>query len=118
MKTSFAFAASLAFCASAFTQVPTTKTVGWSLGYYCGWDQDGGFKPAQIDWKAFTHISHFTVFPKNDGSLDVASNGRSDGNCKAAVAEAHKNGVKIVFCIGGAQAKDRFKNACAPENIH
>jgi hypothetical protein len=115
MKASFAFAASLAFCLPAFAQ---QKTVGWSLGYYCGWDQDGGFKPSQIDWKAFTHISHFTVFPNNDGSLDVNSNGLSDANCKAAVSEAHKNGVKIVFCIGGAQAKDRFKNACAPENIH
>lgn len=95
-----------------------TGKVGWSLGYYCGWDQDGGFKPDQINWKAFTHIAHFTVFPNNDGSLDVNSNGLSDQNCKAAVAEAHRNNVKIVFSIGGAQAKDRFKNACAPENIH
>lgn len=115
MRTIRAFAALLALCASA--QAGDGK-VGWSLGYYCGWDQDGGFKPAQIDWKAFTHIAHFTVFPNNDGSLDVNSNGLSDGNCKAAVAEAHRNGVKIVFSIGGAQAKDRFKNACAPENIH
>ena len=115
MLTTRAFIALLALCGAAF---PQAKQVGWSLGYYCGWDQDGGFKPAQIDWKAFTHIAHFTVFPNNDGSLDVNSNGLSDGNCKAAVAEAHRNGVKIVFSIGGAQAKDRFKNACAPENIH
>jgi hypothetical protein len=115
MKKTFFPVAVMLGCALAF---PQSQKVGWSLGYYCGWDQDGGFKPAQINWKAFTHIAHFTVFPNNDGSLDVNGNGLSDANCKAAVAEAHKNGVKIVFSIGGAQVKDRFKNACAPENIH
>jgi GH18 family chitinase len=115
MRAAFAIAAALIFCAAAAAQQPK---VGWSLGYYCGWDQDGGFRPDQIDWKAFTHIAHFTVFPNNDGSLDVNSNGLSDANCRAAVAEARKHDVKIVFSIGGAQAKDRFKNACAPETIH
>ncbi|MDB5105914.1 MAG: putative chitinase [Fibrobacteres bacterium] len=115
MKNASLLAAALSLSAIVSAQ---TQKVGWSLGYYCGWDQDGGYKPAQIDWAAFTHIAHFTVFPNNDGSLDVNSNGLSDANCKAAVAEAHKNNVKIVFSIGGAQAKDRFKNACAPENIH
>jgi hypothetical protein len=115
MRKAFAIAAALACSAMASSR---DGTVGWSLGYYCGWDQDGGFRPAQINWKAFTHIAHFTVFPNNDGSLDVNSNGLSDANCKAAVSEARKNDVKIVFSIGGAQARDRFKNACASENIH
>ncbi|MDB5051043.1 MAG: chiB1 [Fibrobacteres bacterium] len=115
MKKSHVLSTLMVCCAFASAE---TQKVGWSLGYYCGWDQDGGFKPAQINWKAFTHIAHFTVFPNNDGSLDVNGNGLTDDNCKAAVAEAHKNNVKIVFSIGGAQAKDRFKNACAPENIH
>src|SRR5262245_33243522 len=93
------------------------QKVGWHLGYYCGWDQ-GGFPPSRIDWKAFTHIAHFTVFPNDDGSLAPTNNGLNDANCKAAVAEAHKQGVKIVFSIGGAGVKDRFKNACSPANIH
>ncbi len=115
MGKSYVLAAVTIFSALASAQ---TRSVGWSLGYYCGWDQDGGFKPAQIDWKAFTHIAHFTVFPNSDGTLDASSNGLTDANCRAAVAEARKHGVKILFSIGGAQAKDRFKNACAPENIH
>jgi chitinase len=116
MRNSYVPVALISLC--AFASAENGPKVGWSLGYYCGWDQDGGFKPAQIDWKALTHIAHFTVFPNNDGTLDVNGNGLSDANCKAAVAEAHKNGVKIVFSIGGAQVKDRFKYACAPENIH
>lgn len=101
------FIASLLVCGSASA---AAQKVGWSLGYYCGWDQDAGFTPDKIDWKAFTHVAHFTTFPNPDGSLDV-SNGLTDENCKAAVAEAHKNGVKIVFSIGGAGVKDRFKSA-------
>jgi hypothetical protein len=92
------------------------KHVGWSLGYYCGWDQ-GGFPPSSINWKAFSHISHFTLFPNNDGSLD-SGNGVGGQNSRAAVAAAHQNGVKIVICIGGAGVLDRFSSACTPANIH
>jgi hypothetical protein len=113
MKKHYALTALLLMCGWASAQ----QKVGWSLGYYCGWDQDAGFKPAQIDWKAFTHIAHFTTFPNPDGTLDV-SNGLTDENCKAAVAEAHKNNVKIVFSIGGAGAKDRFKSATSDANVH
>ena len=118
MIRSYAIAAALAIVPglSSPASAQAQKT-GWSLGYYCGWDQ-GGYAPSQINWKAFTHIAHFTIFPNNDGSLDVTTNGLSDANCKAAVAEAHKNGVKIVICFGGAKVADRFKSACAPENIH
>jgi chitinase len=115
MRKSCLLASVTLLCAFAQAQ---GRTVGWSMGYYCGWDQDWGFKPDQINWKAFTHIAHFAVFPNHDGTLDVNGNGLTDANCKAAVAEARKNNVKIVFSIGGAQVKDRFKNACAPENIH
>ncbi|MDB5051876.1 MAG: chiB1 [Fibrobacteres bacterium] len=103
-----ALAAALSVPAAAQVQ-----KVGWSLGYYCGWDQ-AGFPPDQVDWKAFTHVSHFTVFPADDGSLDLHL-GLTDANCKAAVAEAHKNGVKIVFSIGGAGVAGHFKNATAPD---
>jgi hypothetical protein len=112
MKKSFVLVSLFAWC--AFAQTPK---VGWSLGYYCGWDQ-GGFPPASIDWKAFTHISHFAITPNNDGSLNTGGNGLSDANCKAAVAAAHAHGVKIVICIGGAGVGAGFTNACSPANIH
>jgi hypothetical protein len=100
---------------SSFTSAQQ-KHVGWSLGYYCGWDQ-GGFPPASINWAAFTHISHFTLFPTATGGLD-SGNGVGGNNSRAAVAAAHQNGVKIVICIGGANVGTGFTNACSPANIH
>jgi hypothetical protein len=92
------------------------KHVGWSLGYYCGWDQ-GGFPPSSINWAAFTHISHFTLFPTATGGLD-SSNGVGGNASKAAVAAAHAAGVKCVICIGGAGVGSGFSNACSAANIH
>ena len=93
------------------------QKAGWSLGYYCAWDQ-GGFAPANINWNAFTHISQFALVPNSDGSLNVGANGLNDSYCKAAVAAAHSHSRKIVICIGGAGVAGAFSAACAPANIH
>jgi hypothetical protein len=103
----------LVFCSFSFAQ---QKHVGWSLGYYCGWDQDG-FPPSKINYNAFSHISHFTLFPTSTGGLD-SSNGVGGSASTAAVAAAHAAGVKIVICIGGAGVGSGFTNACSPANIH
>jgi hypothetical protein len=116
MKRSYFLAAALGLCA-AFPAAAAPAKVGWSLAYYPGWDQDK-FPPDSVNWKAFTHVAHFTLFPNVDGSLDMTYCQLSDAHARAAVAEAHKHGVKIVICIGGAEVKDRFKGATAPENIH
>jgi hypothetical protein len=92
------------------------QKVGWSLGYYCAWNQDG-FAPASINWNAFTHISHFALVPNSDGSLNVGANGLSDSYCKAAVAAAHAAKRKIVICVGGSGV-DAFPSACSAANIH
>jgi hypothetical protein len=96
------------------------KHVGWSLGYYCCWNQ-AAFPPSSINWTAFSHISHFTLFPHKDGTLDSNVNvPRSLGgqNSINAVAAAHAAGVRIVICIGGAGVADTFSAACAPAVIH
>jgi hypothetical protein len=97
------------------------KHVGWSLGYYCCWNQAAGFKPTSINFNAFSHIAHFTLFPHKDGTLDSNVNvARSLGgqNSIDAVAAAHAAGVKIVICVGGAGVRDTFSAACSPANIH
>ena len=96
------------------------KHVGWSLGYYCCWNQ-AGFPPASINWNAFSHISHFTLFPHKDGTLDSNVNvpaSLGGQHSIAAVAAAHAAGVRIVICIGGAGVADTFSAACAPAVIH
>jgi hypothetical protein len=107
----------LVVCSIAFAQ----KKVGWSLGYYCCWNQASGFKPTSINFNAFSHIAHFTLFPHKDGTLDSNVNvARSMGgqNSIDAVAAAHAAGVKIVICVGGAGVRDTFSAACSPANIH
>jgi chitinase len=91
--------------------------VGWSTAYYPGWNQ-AAFPPASIDWKGVTHISHFALTAGPGGSLIIGANGLNDAYCKAAVAEAHRHGKKILICIGGQGAGTGLKIACAPGNIH
>ncbi len=101
----------LALGGSAFAQ----QRVGWSLGYYCGWDQNG-LPPANINWNAFTHISYFACTPNNDGSLNTTANGINDNIAQALIAKAHSLGKKVVICVGGAGVADGFKNACSNAN--
>jgi hypothetical protein len=117
-KLSFSVLLMLMFCSMAFSQ---QRKVGWSFGYYCCWTQAQGFKPTSINWAAFTHIGHFTIFPHKDGTLDsnvnvLASMGGK--NSFDAVAAAHAAGVRIVLCVGGAGVKDTFTSATSPANIH
>jgi hypothetical protein len=108
----------LMFCSIAFGQ---QRKVGWSLGYYCCWNQASGFKPTSINFNAFSHIAHFTLFPHKDGTLDSNVNvpaSLGGQNSRDAVAAAHAAGVKIVICVGGAGVRDTFSAACSPANIH
>ncbi len=92
------------------------KTVGWSLGYYPAWNQQS-FPPANINWNAFTHISHFALEPVRDGSLSI-TNGLTDQFCKDAVAAAHQHNVKILICVGGSGVDTgAFRGACSAANV-
>jgi hypothetical protein len=99
-------------CTFSFAQHPK---VGWSLGYYPGWQQAAN-PPASINWASVTHIVHFTLFPNNDGTLDTAYCHINDGFCKALVPEAHKHGVKCLICLGGAEVGTRFASGASNAN--
>lgn len=102
----------LVFCSFSFAQ---HAKVGWSLGYYPGWQQAAN-PPASINWASVTHIVHFTLFPNNDGTLDTAYCHINDGFCKALVPEAHKHGVKCLIALGGAEVGTRFPTAASNAN--
>src|SRR5271167_4271239 len=71
----------------------------WNSAYYAGWMQ--GYLPAQqVDFTAMTHVIHFAVVPKTDGSLDSDTNGVTVANSADLIARAHAAGVKVLISVG------------------
>jgi hypothetical protein len=87
------------------------KYVGWSTGYYTSWSQSS-YPPTKINWKAFTHICHFSCGPNSSGGISGLG-GTASTNL---IAEAHKNGVKVLVCVGGAGSGGNFAGAANPTN--
>ena len=87
----------------------------WVTAYYAGWMQgqfNNGTLPAeQIDYSALTHIIHFAILPRSDGSLDTAVNDMTGPNSAALLAKAHASGVKVIVCIGGWGSEGAFQSA-------
>ena len=82
----------------------------WVAAYYPGWRQSR-LSPENIDFAAVTHLVHFSVVPRSDGSLNTAVNMLTPANVKAAVAAAHAAGKKIVFTVGGQDTREQFEGA-------
>ncbi len=82
----------------------------WVTGYYPGWRQNR-LAPRDIDFEAMTHLAHFSVVPRLDGSLDAAVNRMTPENVKDAVSAAHAAGKKILFTVGGQDTRERFEGA-------
>jgi coenzyme F420-reducing hydrogenase delta subunit len=78
--------------------------LGWSTGYYTDWS---GKSPASLPWKSYTHMCYFSLMPNSSGALS----GVSASAAKAFVAEAHKNGVKAIICVGGDGTDGNFNTA-------
>lgn len=92
----------------------------WSTAYYAGWSQgynNSGLLPAQnIDFGAVTHIVHFALVPRADGSLDDASNSVTAYNANAIVTAAHAAGKKVIITVGGFYTDGSFRSATSSAN--
>jgi chitinase len=82
----------------------------WVTGYYPGWRQ-ARLSPDNIDFGAVTHLVHFSLVPRPDGTLDAAVNMLTPANVAAAVAAAHGAGKKILIAVGGQDSRARFEGA-------
>ena len=68
-------------------------------GYYPYWAQKK-YPPEKIAFNYLTHLSHAFVYPDTKGNLIVPK--KFFNPKKSSVSEiAHKNGCKILVCIGG-----------------
>jgi hypothetical protein len=103
-------AAFLSIAILASVSIAQNKYVGWSMGYFTTWDNT--YTPENLPWEAFTHIAYFQVWPNADGTLRLPN----EGIAKRLIAEGHKRGKKVIFCVGGAGVKEAFIGATSPAN--
>jgi chitinase len=79
----------------------------WRTGYYPGWEQ-ASMPASNIDFTALTHIIHFSLVPKSDGTLNSSDNSVTPANSADVVSRAHAAGVKVLICVGGAGSEGDF----------
>lgn len=82
----------------------------WATAYYAGWMQ-GTLPPDKIDYAALTHVIHFALVVKSDGTLDDQGNGVTAASATAAVQAAHAAGRTILISVGGAGSAPGFRGA-------
>lgn len=86
------------------SNLTSTTERPWVTAYYAGWSQgqyNNGLPAEEIDYDAVTHIIHFSLGVRGDGTLSDAGNSVHESNARAAVAAAHKAGKPILISIGG-----------------
>jgi chitinase len=88
----------------------------WCLGYYPGWEQ-GSMPASNIDFTTLTHIIHFSVVPRADGTLDSDANSISPENSSDVISKAHAAGRKVSICVGGGGSENVFQGATSSTNL-
>ncbi|HUK83663.1 MAG TPA: glycoside hydrolase family 18 protein, partial [Verrucomicrobiae bacterium] len=87
----------------------------WISAYYAGWMQR--YLPAQeVDFTAMTHVIHFAVVPRTDGTLDSDVNAVTSANSTDVITRAHAAGVKVLISVGGENSAIGFRGATSSAN--
>ena len=108
------WAASL--CVSMSTASTTCATDWWTTAYYPAYRQ-AQMTPSEIDFSVVTHVIHFSVAPKPDGTLDTDANGLSPAYATDLVAHAHAAHRQALLCVGGANSQAGFQGATSATNL-
>lgn len=87
----------------------------WSSAYYAGWMQNQ-LPAREVDFTAMTHVIHFAVVPRSDGTLDSDTNTVTSANSTDVVTRAHAASVKALICVGGENSAAGFRAACTDAN--
>lgn len=90
----------------------------WVTAYYAGWMQgwtNNGTLPAQdIDYTAISHLIHFSVVPRSDGTLDSLVNSITTVNSEQVLQRARVAGTKVLISVGGWGSDTYFRSATSP----
>lgn len=88
----------------------------WTTAYYPAYRQTQ-MPPAEIDFNVVTHVIHFSVVPKPDGTLDTLANELSQVHAKDLVAHARAARRHALLCVGGANSQAGFQGATSAMNL-
>jgi chitinase len=112
MNLRYAVLTGLAILLSALpiTTIAAPKAVAkhqvWVAAYYPVWEQSGGMPADQIDYSAITELIHFAIVPRANGTIEDTIHGPlkaiTPAQSREVVTDAHKHGVKVLVCLGGA----------------
>ncbi len=89
--------------------VSAEQTVGWVTAYWAGWAKTS---PKDVAWKSYTHLCIFSATPDARGGCKLGM-GWNESRVKAAVAEGHRNSVKVLLCVGGGGVGRNFARSTA-----
>jgi len=89
---------------SAAEKEQKEQKVGWVTAYWAGWAR---MSPKDVAWKSYTHLCIFSATPDARGGCKLGM-GWTESRVKAAIAEAHRNNVKVLLCVGGAGTGRNF----------
>lgn len=85
---------------------PSKPASLWVTAYYPVWNQSGALTPDKIDYSAITHLVHFAIVPRADGTIEDTSRpplfAVTPAQSQDVVTRAHKAGDKVLICLGGA----------------
>lgn len=87
----------------------------WVSGYYPGWEQHR-VPPEKVPLGAVTHLFHFALGVRPDGSLDADQFDLTDAHVRATVAAAHDAKRKVSIVLGGEHSGKGFSGATSPAN--
>src|SRR4051794_29477657 len=104
----------LLFTCSTFSCL-TVKAQLWSSAYYAAWLQ-GTMPASQVDYAPLTHILHFAIIPKADGTLNTGINGITPAYSIDLVTRAHAAGKKVLISVGGGGSLSGFQGASTSAN--
>lgn len=103
--------------ANCFSTKASPQTLSWVTGYYFSPTNYGGLPVAEIDYPALTHIVHFAVLPKSDGTFEDTSLGYVTTYAADLIQTAHQNGVKVLLGIAQSSSGGDFRNATKPDTV-
>ncbi len=70
--------------------------------YFPIWNLNAGYTWEDVDFSAVTHVGHFSVVPRGDGSIEIPDWGPFPDN--ELVTHAHDAGVEVFLIVGGDHA--------------
>src|ERR1700744_2857403 len=88
----------------------------WRTADYTGWGPNN-IAASNIDFAALTHIIHFSVVPKADGTLDCDLNVMATNYSRDIVTRAHAAGVKVLISVGGGSSETLFQGATTSAHL-